>query len=207
MSDLGIFRLEFESNIFIFEIGILKFVYLQNFTKKQKCLNFGTKMPDLCIFGLKFESNIVIFEISILEFVKLQHFAKKRKMPRFWIKNALLGYFWSRILENYCHIWNQHLRICLIAKFCEETKMPKFKTKNTIFGYFWARMPFFGIFGQELKKNYCQIWNQHHWICLIVKFCEIMKMLQFGTKSALFAYFLAKIFKKLLSYLKSAPSN
>ena len=104
MSYLSIFGHAFKKTIVISKISILKFVYLQNFTKKQKCLNFGTKMPDLCIFGLKFESNIVIFEISILEFVQLQHFAKKIKMPRFWIKNALLGYFWSRILENYCHI-------------------------------------------------------------------------------------------------------
>ena len=47
-----------------FEISTFKYVYLQNITKKQKCLNFGPKMPDLCIFGLKFENNIVIFEIN-----------------------------------------------------------------------------------------------------------------------------------------------
>ena len=44
---------------------------------------------------------------------------------------------------------------------------------------------FFGIFHQECLiwvflsknfKNYCQIWNQHPWICLIAKYCEIMKM-------------------------------
>ena len=32
-------------------------------------------------------------------------------------------------------------------------------------------------------------------------------MLKFGTKSALFGYFWARIRKKLLPYLKSAPSN
>ena len=53
----------------IFEISTLKFVYLQNFMKKQKCLNFGPKMPDLGILGLEFENNIVIFEISTLKFV------------------------------------------------------------------------------------------------------------------------------------------
>ena len=31
--------------IVIFEISTLKFVYLQNLTKKQKCLNFGPKSP------------------------------------------------------------------------------------------------------------------------------------------------------------------
>ena len=34
-----------------------------------------------------------------------------------------------------------------------------------------------------------------------------MNMPKFGTKNALFGYFWARIFIKLLSYLKSAPSN
>ena len=53
----------------IFEISTLKFVYLQNFTKKQKCLNFGPKMADLGILGLELENNIVVFEISTLKFL------------------------------------------------------------------------------------------------------------------------------------------
>ena len=58
-----------KKTIVIFEISTLKFVYLQNFTKKQKSLNLGPKMPDLWIFGLGFENNIAIFEISTLKFV------------------------------------------------------------------------------------------------------------------------------------------
>ena len=38
----------------IFEISTLKFVCLQNFTKKQERLNLGQKIPDLSIFGLEF---------------------------------------------------------------------------------------------------------------------------------------------------------
>ena len=60
----------FKKTIVIFEISILKFLYLQSFTKKHKCLNFGPKMSDLCIFGLEFENNIVMFEISTLQFAK-----------------------------------------------------------------------------------------------------------------------------------------
>ena len=52
-----------------FEISTLKFVYLQNFTKKQKYLNLVPKIPDFGIFRLEFEDNIVILEISTLEFV------------------------------------------------------------------------------------------------------------------------------------------
>ena len=55
--------------VVIFKISTLKFVYLQNFTKK-KCLNLGPKMPDLGILGPEFKNNIAIFEISPLKFVK-----------------------------------------------------------------------------------------------------------------------------------------
>ena len=60
---------DFKKTIVRFEISTLKFVYLQNFTKKEKCLNLGPKMSDLCIFELEYENNIVILEVSTLEFV------------------------------------------------------------------------------------------------------------------------------------------
>ena len=40
--------------IVIFEISTFKLVKLQNFVKKQKCLNLGPKLPYLGIFGLEF---------------------------------------------------------------------------------------------------------------------------------------------------------
>ena len=51
MSHLCIFGLESENNITIFEISTLEFVYLQNFVKKQKCLNLGPKMPYWVFLG------------------------------------------------------------------------------------------------------------------------------------------------------------
>ena len=69
MPDLGIFALKFGNNVVILEISTLKLVSLQNFVKKQKCLNLGPKMPDLGIFGQKLKNSMVIFEISTLEFV------------------------------------------------------------------------------------------------------------------------------------------
>ena len=44
----------FRKTIVIFEISTVKVVCLQYFTKKQKCLNLGPKMPYLGIFGLEF---------------------------------------------------------------------------------------------------------------------------------------------------------
>ena len=69
MPYLSIFGLEFENYIVIFEMSTLKFVLLQHFRKKQKCVNLGPKMSYLGIFGLELENNIVMFEISTLEFV------------------------------------------------------------------------------------------------------------------------------------------
>ena len=74
MPNLGILGLVFENNIAIFEISNLEFALLQNFTKKQKCLNLGRKIPYLGIFdqkcliwvflGKNYKRTIVIFEIS-----------------------------------------------------------------------------------------------------------------------------------------------
>ena len=52
-ADLGIFGLDFESNIVIFEIRALNFVplTLQNLAEKEKCLNLGPTMSYLAIFG------------------------------------------------------------------------------------------------------------------------------------------------------------
>ena len=80
-------------SIVMFEISILQFFYLQNFTKKLKYLNLGPKMPNLGILRLVFENNIFIFEISNLEFALLQNFAKKQKCLNLGPQNALFEYF------------------------------------------------------------------------------------------------------------------
>ena len=46
------FWLEFENAIAIFEMSTLKFVELQDFTKKQKSLNMGLKTTYLGFFRL-----------------------------------------------------------------------------------------------------------------------------------------------------------
>ena len=140
-----------KKTIVIFEISSLKFVYLQNFTEKKKCLNLGPKIPKLRIFELDFENSVVIFEICTPEFFELQNFAEKRKYLNLWPK---MPYFCVFGL-NFCDIWNRHPQTCLIAKFFEKTKLLKFGTKNTLFGYFWAR----------ILKNYYHFCNQHPQIC------------------------------------------
>ena len=64
-------RWNFRKAIVIFEISTLKFVYLQNFTEKQKCLNLGPKMPDLRIFGLEIEMSFLKLALSKLSNCKI----------------------------------------------------------------------------------------------------------------------------------------
>ena len=77
MSSLGSFGPEFQKTNLIFEISTIEFVSLQNFAKKQRCLNLGPKMLYLGIFRLEFQKTIVVFEISTLEFVYLQSLVQK----------------------------------------------------------------------------------------------------------------------------------
>ena len=92
----------------------LKFVYLQNFRKKQKCLYLGPKMLDLGVFnqkcliwvflGRNFKRTIVIFEISNPRICLIAEYCEIMKMPKFATKSALFGCFWTRILKNCCHV-------------------------------------------------------------------------------------------------------
>ena len=107
-----------------------------------------------------------------------------------------LNFLCTGIWKQFCHIWHQHPPICLIAKFCGKTKMSNFKTKNSLHGYLSPKMPYFGISGQEFKKNYCQTWNQHLEIGQFPKFHEKTTRPKFRTKNAWFMYFCAGIWKQ-----------
>ena len=85
--------------IVIFEIGTVKFVYLQNFTKKQKFLNLGPKMPYLGIFVQEFSKTIAIFESSTLIFVKYEPLTHK---VNFGIESAFSKAAGSAFSEGLC---------------------------------------------------------------------------------------------------------
>ena len=71
MSDLGIYGLEFENVIVIFEISALEFSLLQSLVRKWKSLILGPKMPYLGFCRLTFERKLVIFEAT-------SNFAKRK---------------------------------------------------------------------------------------------------------------------------------
>ena len=141
MRDLGIFGLELENSILIFQISTLEFVWLQNVVWKRKCLNYGPKISYLGFFLENFKKNYCHIWNKHPEICLIQKFCKKRtKMIKFGTKDASFGYLWVKILTKSCHIWSQHLQISLITKFRVKLKMHKLGTKNTLFGYFWARV-------------------------------------------------------------------
>ena len=90
MPYLGIFGLEFEKAIVIFEISTLEFGL-----KKAKITEFGTKNALFEYFGLEFEKNYC--RILKRPQIYLITIFTKKKMPKFGTKNVLFGYFWDRI--------------------------------------------------------------------------------------------------------------
>ena len=143
------------------------------------------KKPNLCIFGLEFENIICHVSNQRPRICFVAKFGGKIKILKFRVKNALFGYFWAGIfLKNGCHIWNQDPLICLIANFAKKQKCLNLGPK----------MCYSVIFGLEFEKNVV-IFEISTWICLTAKYHEIMKMPIFGTKSALFGYFWARMLK------------
>ena len=68
------------------------------------------------------------------------------------------------------------------------------------------KMTCLGVLGSNLK-NHCYIRNQRPQICFIAKFGVKIKILKFGSKNVLIAYFWVRNLKIILSYLKSEPSS
>ena len=66
---LGIFGLEFENNIDIFEMSKLILFQLQSLAKKTKMPKFGTKNTLFGYFWARILKIIIIFEITTLKFV------------------------------------------------------------------------------------------------------------------------------------------
>ena len=102
---LDAFGVDFLKFIVIFEIRTLKFVYLQNFAKKQKCSSLGPKMSVWSIFGLKLQNVLLFLQWNlkrILAYLKSvptsSKVGRKAKMSKLGTKHALLGIFIKKCL-------------------------------------------------------------------------------------------------------------
>ena len=89
----------FKKTIVIFEMTTLKFVYLQNFTEKQKCQNLGPKVSDFGIFSAGVWKQYCHIWNQHPRICLIAKICGKTKMPKCGTQNASVGYFWARILK------------------------------------------------------------------------------------------------------------
>ena len=66
----------------------------------------------------------------------------------------------------------------------------------------WDQKCHIWLFFGKNSKHCFHIWNQYSQICIIAKFVEKIKILEFGTVNALFGYFRAGIWKAPLNFSK-----
>ena len=92
----------FQKTIVIFENSILKFVYLQNFTKKQKCVNMWQKSLIYVFLGSKFK--------LILSYLKLVPSNSASCKISWKNKNTYVS-------DQKCLIWVFLTKKCLIMVF------------------------------------------------------------------------------------------
>ena len=174
---------------------------IAKFCAKIRILKFGTKNALFGCFWTEIWKYYCHNWNQLPQICLIPKFGLKLKILKFGTQNALFGYFWTGIWKQYCHVRNQHPRICLTEKFREKMKMPKFGTKNALFGCFWARI---------LKNDYKTIVTFEISILEIVKMRNLVKKwkcLNLGPKIPYLGILGLELKKKLLLYLKSAPSN
>ena len=95
-----------------------------------------------------------------------------------------------------------------LQNFVKKQKCLYLEPKMPFFGFiFLTQNALFGYLGQEFKKNYCHIWNQHPQMCLFAKFHQKKKtkMPTFGTKNAWFGYFWTGIWKQFCHIWNQHP--
>ena len=83
----------------IFEISTLKFVYMQNFSKKTKTPKVWSKNALFGYFSARVLKNCCHNWNQHPHFFQIGKFCGKSKMPKFGSKNVLFGHFWARILK------------------------------------------------------------------------------------------------------------
>ena len=138
---------------------------------------------------------------NIIKNEQKKNLIQKENPPNYyglWVPNLIKKTFLFKKKKNTKLAWpylkwapsNLH-----IGKIFQKRKMRKSGHKKVLFGYFWAR----------IFKNYCHIYYQHPQICVIATFFQ--KKTQILVQKCLVSVSFFWNFKKLLSYLKSAPLN
>ena len=143
MPFLDIFGQEFLKPIVIFEISTLKFVYLQNFTEKQKCLNLGPKTPDLGILGWNLKT-ILSYLKSAPSNLSDCKILRKNKSAWIWDQKYLVCVFLGKNFKNTIVIFE----ISTLEFVCLQNFTEKQKCLNL-----WPKKTGLGILGLEFENN------------------------------------------------------
>ena len=133
--------LEFSKYFVIFEIDTLEFVKLGNVEKKQKCLNYGSKMRYFGYFLTRNLTRILSYLIwAPSNFYNCKNY-KKPKMSKFGKKKkkCLIWVFWGWKLKTILSYLKQTHSDLSNCRILWKNKNPKFGTKNALFRYFRAR--------------------------------------------------------------------
>ena len=102
-------------------------------------------------------------------------------------KIALLRYFWAAIWKNLFMSEINTLEFVKSQSFIQNKEIWNQKYLSRV------------VLGQNLKKDYCRIWNQHLQICQNAMFHVKWKKIKFGTKISLFGFFWTGNWKKTLA--------
>ena len=156
---------------------------MQNFTKKQKCLNLGQKSLIHVFWGSKLKLILSYLKSVPSNIASCKISWKNKNAYIFHQKCLILLILGNKFRKPIVIFEISILNFVYLQNFAKKTKIFILETKIAWFGYFWT-----GIW-----KQYCNIWDHHPQICQTAKFLWKTKMPQFATNNAFFWYLRPKM--------------
>ena len=121
---LGMFVLEVQNTVVVFEINTFKVVYFQNFAKKIKTSKFRINTAFFGYVYQNFRTPLSYLKPTLLILPICKISQKKIKYLNL-VQNVLyLCIFWLDIEKNYCYISNHFLEIWVFAKIHQRRECP-----------------------------------------------------------------------------------
>ena len=130
-------------------------------------LKFGTKNALFGYFWARILKHYCHIWNQYSRICLIAKFLQKNKNAKIWDQKCLISYLAIFGLEFEKTVVIFEISTPEFVKKQNFVKNEKWKCLNL-----GPKMPYLGIFGLEVLKNYCHIWNQHPWIYLTAKFCE-----------------------------------
>ena len=129
---------------------------------------------------------------------------KKQKWLNFEPKMPDLRIFGLEFENNVVICEISTLKLVQLKNFVKKQKCLNLGPKMPDLSIF-AKKALFVYFLDRILENYFHISNQHLRNFVIEKFCEVTKMLKFGTKNVFFMYFSSRIWKQFCYIWNQSP--